>query len=85
MYDSYFGFSQSPFENSLDAEFLFLAEGHKEALASLAYFIKTRKAFALLCGDVGTGKSLLLKCFVERLPESVQPVIVANPYVTWTC
>jgi type II secretory pathway predicted ATPase ExeA len=81
MYNSYFGFSKPPFENNHDQEFLFLSEGHKEVLAALIYFIKAKKAFAMVCGDVGTGKTMLIHCFLQGLPESVRPIVVSNPFV----
>ena len=81
MYNSYFGFSKPPFENNHDQEFLFLSEGHKEVLAALVYFIEAKKAFAMVCGDVGTGKTMLIHCFLQGLPESVRPIVVSNPFV----
>jgi len=79
MFNPYFGFSDSPFENTLDQRFLFLSEDHKEVLAALLYFINENKAFALLCGDVGTGKTMLVNCFLEKLPTHVIPIIISNP------
>jgi len=81
MYNEYFGFSDSPFENNLDQKFLFLSEDHKEVLAGLLYFIKAKKSFALVCGDVGTGKTMLLNAFLQRLPETIQPVMISSPFV----
>jgi general secretion pathway protein A len=81
MYGRHFGFSKPPFENTHNPKFLFLSEGHKEVLAALIYFIKAKKAFAMVCGDVGTGKTMLLHCFLERLPKSVRPIVVSNPFV----
>jgi Type II secretory pathway, component ExeA (predicted ATPase) len=83
MYNEYFGFSESPFENNLDQRFLFLSEDHKEVLAALLYFIKENKAFAMLCGDVGAGKTTLIQCFLERLPEYHTPIIISNPSVEY--
>jgi len=83
MYNSYFGFSTSPFENNLDQRFLFLSEDHNEVLAALLYFIREGKAFALFCGDVGTGKTMLINCFIAKLPESVSPVIISNPTIEY--
>jgi type II secretory pathway predicted ATPase ExeA/nucleoid-associated protein YgaU len=83
MYNDYFGFSESPFENNLDQRFLFLSEDHKEVLAALLYFIKENKAFAMLCGDVGAGKTTLINCFLDRLPESYTPIIISNPSVEY--
>jgi len=82
MYNSYFGFSESAFENTLDQRFLFPSKDQKEGLAALLYFVETKKGFAIVCGDGGTGKSMLINSFLDRLPESIQPIIVLNPSVT---
>ncbi|MCL4503149.1 MAG: AAA family ATPase [Deltaproteobacteria bacterium] len=66
----------------MDHRFLFLSEDHQEVLAALSYFVKTKKGFAIVCGDVGTGKTMLINSFLGTLPEYVQPIIVANPGVT---
>jgi general secretion pathway protein A len=82
MYNPYFGFSGSPFENTLDQRFLYLGEEHQEVLAALLYFIETKKGFALVCGDVGTGKTMLINSLLDQLPETVSPVLIANPFVS---
>ncbi len=82
MYNAYFGFFDSPFENNLDQRFLFLSEDHREILAALLYFAETKKGFAIVCGDVGTGKSMLINAFLDRLPESAHPIIILNPFVS---
>jgi type II secretory pathway predicted ATPase ExeA len=82
MYNSYFGFSELPFENNLDQRFLFISEDQKEILAALSYFVKTKKAFAIVCGDVGTGKTMLINYFLGTLPEHIHPIIIANPGVS---
>ncbi|MDO8934046.1 MAG: AAA family ATPase [Rhodocyclaceae bacterium] len=81
MYNAYFGFSVSPFENSLDQRFLFLSAGHKEVIAALRYFIQEKKGFALVCGDIGTGKTMLINTLLNRLPDTVHPILIANPDV----
>jgi hypothetical protein len=55
MYNPYFGFSGSPFENTLDQRFLFLGEEHQEVLASLCYFIETQKGFVAFRPRLATG------------------------------
>ncbi len=81
MYNDHFGFLESPFENNLDQRFLFISDDHGEILAALLYFIKEQKGFAIVCGDVGTGKTMLINSFLDRLPKSIQPIIISNPYV----
>ena len=81
MYYDYFKFLD-PFEINLDQRFLFLCEDHKEVLAALLYFVKEKEGLALVCGDVGTGKTMLINSFLARLPATVQPIIIANPLVS---
>jgi type II secretory pathway predicted ATPase ExeA len=83
MYNAYFKFCESPFENTLDQKFLFLSEDHAEVLAALLYFIEENKAFAIVCGDVGTGKTMLINCFLDKLTKYVHPIIVANPNIMY--
>src|SRR4030042_4115863 len=82
MYNSFFDLAESPFENSLDQHFLFLGEDHQEVFAALLYFIKTQKGFALVCGEFGTGKTMLIKSFLNRLPEPAKPILISNPNVS---
>jgi general secretion pathway protein A len=79
MLNAHFGFSDSPFENNLDQRFLFLSQDHEEVLSALFYFIQEDKAFTLLCGDVGTGKTMLVHSFIKKLPSSVIPIMISNP------
>ena len=84
MYNSHYGFSCSPFENNLDQRFLFFSAGHQEVFSALLYFVKERKGFALVCGDVGTGKTMLVNHLLGRLPKSVHPIVISNPGVNYT-
>ncbi len=83
MYNSYFNFSCSPFENTLDQRFLFLSESHEEAIAALLYFVKEKKSFALVCGDVGTGKTMIVHHLLGKLPGSVQSILIPYPDVEY--
>ena len=69
MYQSFFKLTRNPFEVSPDPYFLYPAEQHKEALAGLYYGIKARKGFMLLTGEVGTGKSLVVRCLQDLLDK----------------
>lgn len=83
MYNEHFGFATSPFENNLDQRFLYLSRDHKEVLAALQYFVRENKAFAIVCGDVGTGKTMLLNCFLNNLPPMYHPIVITNPTVAF--
>jgi general secretion pathway protein A len=81
MYNIYFGFSESPFEDNLDQRFLYFSANHREVTASLLYFIEWKKSFAIVCGDGGTGKTLLANYLLSRLPGNLQPILMAIPDV----
>ena len=83
MYQSYFGFLEAPFDNKLDQRFLFLGQDHGEVMSALLYFIQEKKGLAMVCGDVGTGKTMLLHGFLDKLPAGVQPIVIANPLVDY--
>ena len=83
MYNNYFTFSCSPFESTLDQRFLFMSECHEEVIAALLYFAREKKSFALVSGDVGTGKTMIVHHFLGRLPPSVLPILVPYPQVEY--
>ena len=67
MYLTYFNLKRSPFEITPDPSFLFPTRRHNEALATLYYGVERRKGFVVLTGEVGTGKTLLLRCLLQLL------------------
>ena len=75
MYLAHYNLRIKPFETSPDPKFFWLSEKHKEALASLKYGIQENKGFLLLTGDIGTGKTTLLNCFLN---ENDTDVIIAS-------
>jgi general secretion pathway protein A len=75
MYESFWGLQQRPFENRSDASFFFASEAHQAALLKLAYAIESRRSVAVVCGDSGLGKTMLLESVIAQLPEFVAPVI----------
>ncbi len=66
MYKKFFGLRENPFNVNPDPRYLFLTPGTREALASLAYGIRSRKGIILLTGEVGTGKTMLLNMLLRR-------------------
>lgn len=73
MYRKFYGLKRSPFEISPDPKFYFATPLHNEALASLVYGVKKRKGFVVTTGEVGTGKSLLVRCFLQWLAKNQVP------------
>ncbi|MBI4609194.1 MAG: AAA family ATPase [Candidatus Rokubacteria bacterium] len=70
MYLEFFGLKAKPFNNTPDPKFLYLTPGHREALAHLVYGVQEQKGFIVLTGEVGTGKTTLLRALLERLDGS---------------
>ena len=67
MYLSFYSLKRKPFEITVNPDFLWLGEKHKEALATLEYGIREDKGFLLLTGDVGTGKTVLINSLVRNI------------------
>src|SRR5579864_5902525 len=70
MYQSFYNLNRDPFEITPDPSFLFPTKRHNEALASLYYGVRQHKGFVVLTGEVGTGKTLLLRCLLQLLKKN---------------
>ena len=83
MYKRFFNLQRNPFEITPDPRFLFSTRQHNEALASLYYGVKRRKGFVVLTGEVGTGKTMLVRCLLQILRQAnVAFAYVFNPRLT---
>lgn len=80
MYTSFFGLQALAFQATPDPRFLYMTPDTREALACLYYGIKLRKGFVVLTGEVGTGKTTLLKSVLRCFPKDrVSTSFVFNP------
>ena len=70
MYKSFFQLSRDPFEISPDPYFFFPTPSHNEALACISYGVRKRKGFVVMTGEVGTGKTLLVRCLLDVLSQN---------------
>src|ERR1700677_2048521 len=70
MYKAFYKLERNPFEITPDPSFLFPTRRHNEALAALYYGVRRHKGFVVLTGEVGTGKTLLLRCLLQLLKQS---------------
>ncbi len=83
MYKQFFGLNRNPFEISPDPSFLVPTPRHNEALANLYYGVRRQKGFVVVTGEVGTGKTLLLKCLLDVLNhDQIAFAYVFNPRLT---
>ena len=80
MYRAYFGFREKPFNITPNPRFLYLSKQHKEAFAHLLYGIKNHAGFIELTGEVGTGKTTVLRTLLGQLDESTYIcALILNP------
>ncbi len=82
MYTSFFGLTEKPFAITPDPRYLFLSERHAEALAHLLYGIDDAGGFVQLTGEVGTGKTTMVRSLLGQLPAHADVALILNPRVT---
>jgi general secretion pathway protein A len=79
MYASFFGLNEKPFSITPDPRYLYLSRRHAEALAHLLYGITESGGFIQLTGEVGTGKTTVVRSLLEQLPAHAEVALVLNP------
>lgn len=79
MYTDFFSLTEKPFSITPDPAFLFLSRRHEEALAHLVYGVTDSGGFIQLTGEVGTGKTTIIRSLFEQLPENVDIALILNP------
>ena len=82
MYVPFFGLAQAPFSIAPDPRFLFMSERHREALAHLVYGVQGGGGFVLLSGEIGAGKTTVVRCFLEQIPSECNVAYIFNPKLT---
>ena len=70
MYKAFFHLEREPFDLAPNPAYFVSTTGHNEALASLYYGVREHKGFVVVTGEVGTGKTLMLRCLLKLLGES---------------
>src|SRR5580704_5904 len=84
MYTRFFGLAEKPFAITPDPRYLYLSERHAEALAHLLYGINESGGFIQLTGEVGTGKTTVVRTLLSRVPHHADVAVILNPRVTAT-
>ncbi len=80
MYCDFYGFRESPFTITPNPRFIFLSKNHKEAFAHLLYGIRNHGGFIALTGEVGTGKTTVLRTLLGQLDETNhRTALIFNP------
>jgi len=82
MYISFFGFRCKPFQLTPDPEFLFMSKVHKRALTYLNYGIRENFGFILVTGEIGTGKTTIIRTLLKQIPQEIKVARINNTRVT---
>jgi type II secretory pathway predicted ATPase ExeA len=83
MYERFYGLSGTPFAVTPDPAMLFMSTVHREALATILYGVETRKGFIVCTGEVGTGKSTIIRAFFDQVrPDAVKLIYLFTSHVS---
>ena len=75
MYQNFYHLKKEPFHITPDPEFLFLSPSHRQALGSIIYGVRNRKGFVVITGEVGVGKTTILRSYLEGVAKQKTKVI----------
>ncbi|WP_096087593.1 AAA family ATPase [Agaribacterium haliotis] len=78
MYQEYFGLKETAFSIAVNPRYFYMSVQHKEALAHLLYGIQGG-GFVMLSGEVGTGKTTIIRCLLDQLPPKTEVAFILNP------
>ncbi len=78
MYKDFYSLRERPFSKTPDPRFLYLSQGHREALARLQYVAEERE-MALLTGEIGCGKTTISRALMDSMGESCRFCFIVNP------
>ncbi|MGD8413621.1 MAG: AAA family ATPase [Candidatus Latescibacterota bacterium] len=83
MYEAYFKLNENPFGTTPDPRFLYKGKAHREALAYLAYGVFRKKGFLALTGEVGIGKTTIVRAFIQTFHPCLEVAFILNTRVTF--
>lgn len=83
MYEKHFRLRELPFNLTPDPRFLYTHPSCQEAFATLCYGVENRKGIVLITGAAGTGKTTLIKLFMERAAQRVRAACILDPHLTF--
>jgi len=78
IYEGHFGLRERPFSLVPDPDFLYLSEVHRRAITAIDYGIVSRSPITLITGELGSGKTMLLRNLMNKLRRDVTLVLISN-------
>jgi general secretion pathway protein A len=84
MYAKFYKLRKEPFNITPDPSYLYLSSSHKEAIATILYGIRSRKGFIAIVGEVGTGKTTIVRTYLNSIDKKdIKLIYLFNPDVTF--
>jgi general secretion pathway protein A len=80
MYEHFFGFREKPFSLIPDPAFLYLGRQHSTAYSLLEYGVISQAMFTVITGEIGSGKTTLIRHLLNQLPERVTVGLISNTH-----
>ena len=80
MYEAFFGLREKPFSIQPDPEFLYMGKRHRLAYAMLEYGIQNRAGFSVVCGEIGCGKTTLIRRLLNSVGDDLSVGLVYNTH-----
>lgn len=84
MYEAFFGLKDQPFRLTPDPNYLFMSAKHREAFAHLLYGVNEGSGFVAITGEVGAGKTTLVRALLREAEDNVTVIYIVNPVLTST-
>jgi general secretion pathway protein A len=82
MYEDFYGFTEKPFSLTPDPKYLYRSESHANALDLLRFAVERREGFIVITGDIGTGKTTLLRALLETADHRTFSALLLNPFLS---
>jgi general secretion pathway protein A len=83
MYEKFYGFREKPFSLLPDSGFLYLSSKHRIALTLLEYGLLNQAGFTVISGDIGTGKTTLIRQLLNQIDPDIKVGLISNTHQTF--